>query len=230
MKQLFLALTVILVAGSLAAAGTYAGFIDSETSSDNAFQTDSVELILENPLGIGDSEGHSVVRTWHYENKFPPGLMEPGDVISSHVYLEAFSTHIDDHVDIRCINVNSEPDWDTDAENAAEDAILGYDVPPDPGFGVFDKDTVMIITGMSYHTMPIIWGEYNSFDTAIFTDTSDDGRISLDEFEAQGLYGLTPVPNSGVITFTMTVKFADGIWNEYQGDRTNMTLIFTLVR
>ena len=230
MKQRLLALTVILVAGSLAAVGTYAGFVDTETSSDNVFQTDSVELILKNPLGIGDSEGHSVVRTWHYENMFAPGLMEPGDVISSHLYLEAFSTHLDDHVNIQCINVNSEPDPDTDAENAAEDAILGEDVPTAPGFGIFDKDTVMIITAMSYHTMPIIWGEYNSYDTTVFTDTSGDGRISLDEFEAQGLHGLIPVPDSGVITFHMTVKFADGVWNEYQGDRTNMTLIFTLVR
>ncbi len=228
MKQLLLSLTIILVTGSLAAVGTYAGFMDTETSSGNTFQADSVELVLANPMGIGESEGHSVLRTWHYENKFPPGLMEPGDVLSSHVYLKAFSTGIDDHVDIRCINVNSEPDYDTDAENAAEDAILGYDVPTTPGEGVFDKDTVMIITGMSYHTIPIIWGEYNSFNTAFFTDTSGDGRISLDEFEAQGLQGLTPVPNSGVITFLMTVKFADGIWNEYQGDRTNMTLIFTL--
>jgi len=230
MKQLLLSLTIILVTGSLAAVGTYAGFVDTETSSGNTFQTDSVELWLENPLGIGETEGHSVLRTWHYENKFPPGLMEPGDVVSSHVYLHSFSTGDDDHVDIRCINVNSEPDFDTDAENEAEDALLGYDVPLDPGFGVFNKDTVMIITGMSYHTIPIIWGEYDSFNTAFFTDTSGDGRISLDEFEAQGLQGLTPVPDSGVITFLMTVKFADGIWNEYQGDRTNMTLIFTLKR
>jgi len=230
MKRLLLSLAIIMVTGSLAAVGTYAGFVDTETSSDNLFQTDSVELILENPMGIGDTEGHSVLKTWHYENKFPPGLMEPGDVLSSHVYLKSMSTGADDHIDIRCIIENDEPDFDTAAENEAEDAILGYDVPLDPGFGIFDKDTVMIITGMAYHTIPIIWGEYNSFNPAFLTDTSGDGRISLDEFEAQGLQGLTPVPNSGVITFVLTVKFADGTWNEYQGDHTKMLLLFTLVR
>jgi hypothetical protein len=230
MRQLLLSLVIILVAGSLAVVGTYAGYVDTETTTDNVFQTASTELVLENPLGIGESEEHGVLRTWHYENDFALELMEPGDVVSSHVYLHSFGRGLDDYVDIRCINLNSEPDRDTDAENAAEDAILGEDVPNDPGIGTFDKDTVMIITGMSYHTMPIIWGEYNSYNAAIFTDTSGDGRISLDEFEAQGLHDLTPVPDSGVITFMMTVKFADGIWNEYQGDRTNMTLIFTLMK
>ena len=227
MRQLFFSVVVIVVVGSLAAVGTYAGFIDTETSSENLFQAGTLELVLENPAGIGESEGHSVLRTWHYENRTPPGLMEPGDVLSSQVTLIGFDTGEGDHVDVRCIIVNSEPDWDVDIENEAEDAILGYDVPPDPGFGVFDKDIVMIITSMTYGATTIVSGEY-AWDPAYFTDTSGDGRISLDEFEAQGLSGLTPAPDSSGIIFAMTVKFADGTWNEYQGDHTMMTLIFLL--
>ena len=89
----------------------------------------------------------------------------------------------------------------------------------------------MIIISMTYHGTPIISGEYNSYG-GWFTDTSGDGRISLDEFEAQGLHNLTPVPDSGgIVPFSMMIKFADDDpYNEYQGDATNMTLIFMLVQ
>ncbi|GAH43301.1 unnamed protein product, partial [marine sediment metagenome] len=71
-------------------------------------------------------------------------------------------------------------------------------------------------------------------------DLDGDGRISLYEFQVKGLHGLTPVPNDeGEITFSMTVEFAlmmkrgDAlvpVGNEYQGDATNTTLIFTLMQ
>jgi len=229
MKRVLLAAIIIVSVTSLAAIGTYAGFVDTETSEDNFIQADTLDLILENPQDIGESWGHSVLRTWHYENMVPPGLMQPGDVLTSHVDLTAFSSSQADHVDIQCVNVDSEPDVDTPPENEAEAAILGHPVPFDPGYGIYDKSNVMIIIGMTYHTRPIIWGEYNSYDTGLFTDTDGDGRISLGEFEAQGLQGLVPVPNSGEITFSMTVKFAEDAGNEYQGDATMMTLIFLLM-
>jgi len=228
----------MLTVVSLAVTGTYARFIDTEASQENAVQAGSLELILENPWQVGESRGHSVLRTWHYENLLPePGLMEPGDVLTSQVEFKAFGSGQAECIDIQCINVNSEPDFDTEPENEAEDTILGYDVPRDAGYGILDKDTVMIITGMSYHTQPIIWGEYDSFDGAIFTDINGDHRISLDEFEDQGIKGLTPPPNLGNVTFSMTIKFATtmlrngetvDVGNEYQGDQTEMTLIFTL--
>lgn len=240
MKQLLLSLTVIVVVASLAAVGTYARFIDTETSENNIFQADPLDLILENPWGVGEPWGHSVLRTWHYENMYPdPGFMEPGDMLTSQVYLKSFGTSQADHVDIYCVNVNSEPDWDTPAENEAEDTILGYDVPPSPGHGIYDKDAVMIIVNMTYHTIPIIWGEENSYNGAFFTDDNGDGRISLAEFEAQSLHGLPPVPDGGEMAFCMTVKFATTmlrngleveVGNEYQGDQTMMTLIFILMQ
>ena len=277
MRQVLLALIIIIVVASLAAVGTYAGFIDTETSEGNFVEAGTLDLFLENPTGVGASLGHGVLRTWHYENPPLGELMEPGDVLSSYVKLKAFSTGEGSYVDILCVNVNSEPVSDMDAEELAENEILithgggvdddadglideddvdGIDndgdglidedpnpatgpVPTTPNRGVYDKDRVMIITYMSYDTTVIILSEYD-FDPAFFTDTSGDGRISLYEFQEKGLHGLTPVPNSeGEITFSMTVEFAEtmkrgGAWvpvgNEYQGDATNMTLIFALMQ
>lgn len=280
MRQVLLALITIIVVASLAAVGTYAGFIDTETSEGNIWEAGTLDLFLENPTGVGDSLGHGVLRTWHYENLLSGQLMEPGDVLSSYVKLKAFSTGEGSYVDILCVSVNSEPVSDIDAENIAENEILitygggvdddvdglideddvdGIDndgdglidedpdpatgpVPTTPNRGVYDKDRVMIITSMTYHTTTIISGSYINpvFFVLPDDDLDGDGRISLYEFQVKGLHGLTPVPNDeGEITFFMTIEFAKmmkrgGIWvpvgNEYQGDATNMTLIFTLMQ
>ena len=280
MRQVLLALIIIIVVASLAAVGTYAGFIDTETSEGNFVEAGTLDLFLENPTGVGASLGHGVLRTWHYENLTPPEFMEPGDVLTSHVKLKAFSTGKGSYVDILCVNVNSEPVSDMDAENIAENEILitngggvdddadglideddidGIDndsdglidedpnpatgpVPAALNHGVYDKDRVMIITSMTYHTTTIISGSYINPDFFVLADDDldGDGRISLYEFQVKGLHGLTPVPNDeGEITFFMTVEFAlmmkrGGAWvpvgNEYQGDATNMTLIFTLMQ
>ena len=239
MKPILSAMIVILTVASLAAVGTYASFSDIETSRDNYLETAELNLRLKNPDSIGEQWDESVLRTWHYEKKFPPapnpgappwyGRMQPGDSINSYVYLEADGTFVGNHIDIYCSNVNEELDPDTDIENLAEDTILGWDVPVDPENGIYDKDTKMIITYMKYHTTVIITSEYD-FDPAFFTDTSGDDRISLDEFEKQPLLDLTPVPTDGTIMFTMDVKFAEDAGDEYQGDRTNMTLMFALIQ
>jgi len=256
MKPILSAIIVILAVASLAAVGTYAAFSDIETSRDNYLETAELNLQLKTPGDIGEQWDESVLRTWHYEEKFPPdptpgaqpwyGRMQPGDSISSYVYLEADGTFVGNHIDIYCSNVNEELDPDTDIENEAEATILGWDVPVDPNNGIYDKDTVMIITYMSYHQTVIISGDY--INPAYFflddddlddDDIDDDGRISLYEFQVKGLHDLTPVPDSGTITFSMDVKFAETMkrgddWvpvgNEYQGDRTNMTLLFALMQ
>lgn len=242
-KPVLSAMIVILAVASLAVVGTYASFSDIETSRDNYVETAELNLRLENPGDIGEQWDESVLRTWHYEEKFPPdttnpdgppwyGRMQPGDSINSYVYLEADGTFVGNHIDIYCSNVNEELDLDTEIENERENELLGNPstpIPRDPNQGIYDKDTVMIITYMKYHQTVIISSEYD-FDSAFFEDMNDDGRISLDEFEAQGLQGLTPVPDSGTITFSMDVKFAEDAGDEYQGDRTNMTLFFALMQ
>jgi len=239
MKPILSAMIVILAVASLAGVGTYASFSDIETSRDNYFETAELNLRLENP-DSADEQDESVLGTWHYENKVPPdsnpndppwyGRMQPGDSINSNVNLKADGTFVGNHIDIYCSNVNEELDLDTEIENERENELFDHPdpaIPRDRNQGIYDKDTVMIITYMKYHQTTIIRSEY---DFNYFTDTSGDLRISLDEFEKQPLLGLTPVPTDGTITFTMDVKFAEDAGDEYQGDRTNMTLLFALMQ
>jgi predicted ribosomally synthesized peptide with SipW-like signal peptide len=277
MKSALLAIMVIVGTASLAAAGTYAGFVDTETSKGNTFQAATVELYLQNPQGIGEQDGHGVKRTWHWENSSNNRLMEPGDFVDSSVRIRSFSDAPASYVDIECVNSDSELSADMTTENPAENTILGagigwdddFDglidedaiddidndgdrlidedppsgtVPLTPNRGIYDKDRVMIITYMKYHTTNIINLGINYINPAFFTPADDlngDGRISLHEFSVKGLHGLTPVPLTvpGGIEFNMNIWFATntvrhGGWvvvgDEYQGDQTDMAVIFTL--
>jgi predicted ribosomally synthesized peptide with SipW-like signal peptide len=277
MKSILLALIIIIVVASLAAAGTYASFVDTEVSEGNYVQATTLDLYLTNPTGVGEQEGQGVKQTWYWELSSTGQRMEPGDSITSWVNLHSFGTGEADYVNIECVNVNTEPSPDMmNTENPAENAILtagiGWDddfdseidedaiddidndgdglidedppsgtIPSTANRGVYDKDRVMIITFMTYHTKTIIGGEYDWLDYGYFTaadDKNGDGRISLYEFSLKGLHGLTPVPNTaGPIMFYMSVSFATDtirhgsqvpVSDEYQGDQTDMTVIFTL--
>ncbi|MDD4875829.1 MAG: hypothetical protein PHQ86_01665 [Dehalococcoidales bacterium] len=244
MKNLLLSLVIIATVASIAVMGIYANFTDIETSTDNTFETGGLNMWLENPQGVGEEWGDSVLATWHYENKFPPsdpdlapwyGRMQPGDIINSYVSLKAEGSLAGNYVEIHCENINEELDMDTDMENIAEDNILGINVPLAPGNGVYDKDKVMVITYMKYHQKSIIWNGGTSYNASFFAngdpdDDPHDGWISLHELESHPLVGLTPTPSTGIVIFDMDVKFLEGDWNEYQGDRTNMTLIFMLMQ
>lgn len=240
-KSVLLAVIVILSVVSLAVTGLYADFSDIETTEDNYLKTAELNLRLENPQGIGEQWEESVLRTWHFEQKYPVdqnpdegpwyGRMQPGDIVASSVSLKADGTVDGNTIDIYCSNVNEELDMDTDIENERENELLGYPDPPiprDPNNGIYDKDTKMIILSMYYNWVPIIWGEGAYY--TYFTDMNGDNRISLDEFEKQPLIGMTPVPDSGPVVFFMTVEFAEDAGDEYQGDRTNMTLMFALMQ
>jgi predicted ribosomally synthesized peptide with SipW-like signal peptide len=277
MKSIVLAVMVIAGVASLAAVGTYAGFVDTETSEGNTFQASTLDLFLENPQGTGEQVGHGVKQTWHWENSVNHRLMEPGDFVDSSVRIRSFSDAPASYVDIKCVNVNSELSPDVATENAAENTILtggvGWDddfdglidedavddidndgdglidedppsgtIPVTPNRGVYDKDRVMIITYMKYQTTNIINLGINYINPAFFTPADDlngDGRISLYEFSVKGLHNLTPVPLTvpGGIEFNMNIWFATdtmrhgsrvAVGDEYQGDQTDMTVIFTL--
>ena len=92
----------------------------------------------------------------------------------------------------------------------------------DPAGGPSDKDTVMIITEIKYNTLDLL---------PLLTPTRPDGKITLDDLEAQGLHGLDPPGGpsvgGGPLTLKMTVEF-DPTATAYQGHKTIMTLIFTL--
>jgi len=222
MKQVLLPIFGIVMVLTLAGAGTLASFSDTETSSGNTFETGSLDLKLaDTDEWFGDDPlGDSVSATWVLDGAFP------GESVTASLVARNFGTIDASRLEMRTVNKCSEPTDDTEPEHVAESAILGYEVPYDAGYGIFDKDKELIVTLMIYDGVIIIWGEENSFNPAYVTDIDGDGQISLDELETQTI--ILPPPNVGSWSLLMTIKFDEDAGNEYQGDRVDTTFIFAL--
>lgn len=105
-------------------------------------------------------------------------------------------------------------------------------VPVTAGRGVYDKDRVMIINYMKYQNagaIDIVWAEGTAWDAMYMDDVDGDGKITLYDFKKHGVTNLPP-PVTGLSSFSMKVTFGKSSvdLNEYQGDQTQMTVIFTL--
>ena len=171
--------------------------------------------------GFGDPPlGDSVEATWVLSNAMP------GDTVTETLSLQNFGDPAH-RLEMNCTNDNSEPTDDNEPENEAEDKLLGCDVPTDAGHGIYDIDSEMIITYMTYDGILIIWGEKNDFDPAYVNDIDGDGQISLDDLEHQII--TLPPPNDGIWALTMTIKFDEDAGNEYQSDEVKTTFIFTII-
>ncbi|MCK4527876.1 hypothetical protein KAW18_10935 [candidate division WOR-3 bacterium] len=171
--------------------------------------------------GFGDPPlGDSVEATWVLSNAMP------GDTVTETLSLQNFGDPAH-RLEMNCTNDNSEPTDDNEPENEAEDKLLGYDVPTDAGHGIYDIDSEMIITYMTYDGILIIWGEKNDFDPAYVNDIDGDGQISLDDLEHQII--TLPPPNDGIWALTMTIKFDEDAGNEYQSDEVKTTFIFVII-
>ena len=130
-------------------------------------------------------------------------------------------------------------DWFDGIDNDGDGLIdedLGYgDVPITraPGYGIFDKDKVMIINYMEYKNSPpspivIVWNDGTDWDPAYMADVDGDGKITLYDFDKHPVLNLPP-PVGGLANLSMKVTFDINAGDEYQGDQTQMTLIFNLL-
>jgi spore coat-associated protein N len=217
MKHVALSMIILVAVASLGLLGAYAGFVDTEVSSDNTIEAGTLDLVLSD--GQPSGFGHGVQQTWNIYLAFPH------DSVSRSVQLMNFGT-VGDYVDVESISTN---DWA---------------VSPPPPRPLRPKDTVLIITEMTYaggtaHEDTIVWvddvtwpvgGAYH-FDAGRITDYDGDGLISLDDLEKQTVE-FSPAPNSGSLSFRMSVQFEPQFGphpdNEYQDIETNTTVIFTL--
>jgi len=227
MKQVLLALTVILVVAALATVGTYASFRDIETSTGNYLETDSLDLQLgddapivmrsgsttpEYPTAIAegfgeDPLGDSVTETW-----LLPGA-DVGDTVDSCIYVRNVgSLSGGDHLDVYCT-----------IENIDFNGLTS------------DKDKMLVINNLIYRNgpgIPLVWTNTSGqqYNYPYVSDSDIDGRITLHDLALYGIHGL-PVPSSDFTRLEMSVTFdvPPGVdHNQYQGDETRMTLIFHL--
>jgi len=230
MKQVLLALTVILVVASLAAVGTYASFSDIETSTGNYLETGSFDLQL------GD-EAPEVMRSGYTTPEYPGGYAEDygedplgdsveetwllpqadvGDTVTSLVWVRNVGSLPGDHLDVYCTINNIDADNDTDIPKD-EMLVINYLTYYDK-FKTFSIPVVYTISNVQYCTAPYM----ANMDT--------DPRITLNDLELHGIPGL-PVPIGDFIKLEMSVTFdPTSNPNQYQGDETQMTLMFALMQ
>lgn len=240
MKQVLLALVVIVAVASLAVVGTYAGFSDIEKSEGNYFETGDIEFQLGDTVpwpnvpgtppdgalfwpdeGYGeDPEGDSVVGTWDRTPGYPGG-MQPGDCLESRVYLRNVGSLTEGHLDIECVNSN-------------------YDGSGNPTDVL--KEAVMVIDYLIYYNGPqvdIVWTDATGqhWNPAYIDDVDGDGRITLHDWELHGVCNLD-LPEFNGACLDMRVVFdppTDPLHPYYRDDKysgysTMMTLIFALLQ
>ncbi len=225
MKQIILALIVIVVVASLAGVGTYASFSDIEVSTDNYLVTGSLDLQLgddapvvirkdgtiEYPSaiaeGIGeDPLGDSVTETWLLPSA------DVGDTVDSCVYVQNVGSESGEQLNIYW-HINN-IDFDGETSN---------------------KDEMLVINNLEYcnsSRIPIVWtiDDTQHSDPNYIVDQDGDLRITLHDLELHGISGL-PVPDNIFTRLEMRITFdvLPGVdENQYQGDQTNMSMTFHL--
>jgi hypothetical protein len=157
--------------------------------------------------------------------------MEIGnDTDAEHAAEEAKARGRDDDGDGR-IDEDPLDGIDNDGDGLIDEDLAG-DIPWEPGYGIFDKHRVMIVNYIKYQnasTIDIVWDDGHNWNSNYMEDMDGDGVITLDDFMKHSILGLPP-PVSGLSNFSMKVTFGDETWdlNEYQGDRTQMTILFAL--
>ncbi|MFC1983929.1 SipW-dependent-type signal peptide-containing protein [Chloroflexota bacterium] len=225
MKQILLALTVVLVVASLAGVGTYASFSDIETSTGNYVETGDLDMQLgddapmvtrsdgtiENPSAIPedfgeDPLGDSVTETWLLPNA------QVGDTVDSCVWVRNVGSISGEHLNVYCTIENID--------------FYG---------GVSNKDEMLVINDLIYRNGPGIplvqtTPDGQQYQYPHVADDDGDGRITLHDLALYGIRDL-PVPSGDFSRLEMSVTFdvPPGVDpNLYQADETKMTFIFHL--
>jgi len=192
-------LMICLVAG-MTGAGTFAYLSDTE-SSTGTFTAGTLDLKIKDQ----DERfyGDGVTATWTLSN------MKPGDSVSGWVRLRNDGCIEPHHLDIDVSNtVIDPPGPESDAKEGTDD---------------LDKHMFITHLNYTYYTGTV------KADLSDLSDLNNDGKISLDEFESQGLHNLPAPPDKNKFyTLNMTLQFDPLAGNDYQGDMLNMTMTFTL--
>jgi len=203
MRKILTAIFVVGLVATMAGAGIYAYFTDTETSTGNTFTAGTLDL------KVGDwneDYGDGVTATWTLSS------MKPGDTIGPYsVFLRNFGSIEADHIEIKCSNtVTDPPGPESDTEE-----------------GTTDMDKAVEITMLAYNGTNLL-DILTDFNDNGIKDLDDFENWNA----GQGFDNITPVPaaNQGTTrTFTMALRFHPTLAdNDYQGDILTTTVTFTL--
>ena len=216
-KILGLTIAAILVI-AMVAAGTYAYFSDTETSSANTFTAGTLDLKVSNDA---TTYTDGVTATWANANA-APGMTKSGTVTLKNNGASGITAA---KVQIEFANAV------TDYANAAVVAADTGDA------NIADISTVMVITNMTYGAtnllLQTVSGTFDNADiqAAASAASKTAGTIKLSELNNVILGKLAPLAGlaaNATSAFSMTVTIPTTVNNGIQGDSVTTTVTFAL--
>jgi predicted ribosomally synthesized peptide with SipW-like signal peptide len=219
MRKILTAIFVVGLVATMAGAGLYAYFSDTETSSSNTFTAGTLDLKVSHSSSGPWTDG--VTGTWTLSN------MKPGDETSmGRVFLKNFGSVSSRTLEITCDYTVTE-----ETPRAESDTDPNTDQHPD------EMAKHMIITYIYYRNDEInincLTGQddgYPAKEDWKISDMDGDGKITLYDLKMDPLINL-PSPDTQpnkITQFEMIIKFDENAGNDFQGDTFDLTMIFTL--
>jgi predicted ribosomally synthesized peptide with SipW-like signal peptide len=219
MRKILTAIFVVGLVATIAGAGIYAYFSDTETSTGNTFTAGTLDLKVSH-TGV-DPWSDGVTGTWTLAN------MKHGDETPlGQVYFKNFGSITSRTMEITCdysVDEATNPvESDTDPyTNEHPDSMAKY----------------MAITYIYYRDNNINIDCLTGRDSGgpvnenwRISDTDEDGRITLYDLKMDPLINL-PSPDTQpnkITQLDMKIKFDENAGNDFQGDTFDLTMIFTL--
>ena len=215
-KRILEAVLVIGLVSLAAGAGTYAYFSDTETSTGNTFTGGTLDLQIKADGNFVDG----VTATWTMSNMVP-GVSK----VNNTVALKNVGIIAADHMEISVSNSFDDP--------IAEDS--------DPVLGADGMDEYLEILVLQYDGIDLLTNDSDDGGYGVspeetgpkIIDLNDNGYVDLDDLEQQSGEGSNlddlPLPPLGfAVDLFMEVQFHSNAPNDYQGDTTTTTVMFTL--
>lgn len=216
-RKILTAVFVVGLVATIAGAGLYAYFSDTETSSGNVFQAGTgPDLQI---MDGNEDWRNGVTATWTMSD------MKPGDTVFGGVGLKNVGT-VADHLKITCNYIIYDPPGpESDTQEATPAGDMAKQMIITKCVYYNDIWEIDCLTGTSTGTPPTPSG-YTADDWKI-NDADLDGKITLYDLKDDPLDNL-PLPPGYTTDFDMTLKFSEDAGNEFQGDTLDVTMIFTL--
>jgi hypothetical protein len=230
-RRILFSVITIAIAAAMVGVGLSAIFSDSETSTGNRITTSgSPDLFLQE----GNQLGEGVQNTWVMSN------MVPGSVCGNTINIYDIGdggTRVSVSVVNICTDLGTEasdtaPGWAEGMDEYLQIIVLDYTYP---------KEGTLIKVSLLYQDddnptaddddSSTLWNELD--------DLNGNGWVDLDDFENQivdagtgqkGISNLPPPPpyRADYTSLRMTIRFHQDASNDYQGDKVEMTMTFTL--
>ena len=231
-RRLLFSVMTIAIAAAMVGVGLSAIFSDSETSTGNRITTSGSPNLL---LQEGNQLEEGVQNTWVMSNMIP-GLSVCGNTIN--IYDIGYGGT---RVSVSVVNICTE--LGTEASDTAPGSAEGMDeylqiIVLDY---TYPKEGTLIKVSLLYKGDDNLTADDDDLSTLWneLDDINGNGWVDLDDFENQigdvetgqkGISDLPPPPPSKAdyTSLRMTIKFHQDASSDYQGDKVEMTMIFTL--